>query len=102
MMIALFVLSSSFEVYDRSKERGMSPQPPTSTTNNQSTVSSNNNPNGSLLLQNNASFGDKSGQSSNAPAIYHNVGNYIKELEISEGQLSSVIKYACRRTQTFD
>lgn len=33
--------------------------------------------------------------SSNAtnPALYHNVQNYIKELEISEGQLSSVLKY---------
>lgn len=25
---------------------------------------------------------------------YHNVQNYIKELEISEGQLSSCLKYA--------
>lgn len=26
------------------------------------------------------------------PNVYHNVQNYIKELEISEGQLSSVLK----------
>ena len=27
-----------------------------------------------------------------SPIIYHNVQNYIKELEISEGQLSSCLK----------
>ncbi len=60
--------------------------------NNQSALSSSNPNNGSLLLNNTSLAADKSGQSSNAPAIYHNVGNYIKELEISEGQLSSVLK----------